>query len=36
LAFESSSFEKYRMAVVMHGAANGAALLLNVVLIKYL
>ena len=34
--YESSSFEKYRMAVVMHGAANGAALLLNVVLIRYL
>ena len=34
--YESSSFGKYRMAVVMHGAANGAALLLNVVLIKYL
>ena len=34
--YESSSFGKYRMAVVMHGAANGAALLLNVVLIRYL
>ena len=30
--YESSSFGKYRMAVVMHGAANGAAVLLDVVL----
>ncbi len=30
--YESSSFGKYRMAVMMHGAANGAAVLLNVVL----
>ena len=29
--YETSSFGKYRMAVLMHMAANGAAVLLNVV-----
>ncbi len=29
--YESSSFGKYRMVVVMHGAANVAAVLLNVI-----
>lgn len=29
--YESSSFGKYRMVVLMHGAANGAAVLCSMV-----